>query len=116
MCEHNEFIHLVSREPYEQQLKRKRSAMRAALIHFRKEMNRYTCKETAGEIGALADVAEKDMTPEQRALTQLAWLPSACEENDGLPCRLSDVIASPLVDGYRNKCEFTFGWNFDGEK
>jgi len=27
----------------------------------------------------------------------------------GLPCELWDVRASPVCDGYRNKCEFTVG-------
>eukprot|EP00300_Choanocystis_sp_HF-7_P042899 c9564_g1_i2.p1 GENE.c9564_g1_i2~~c9564_g1_i2.p1 ORF type:complete len:254 (+),score=62.14 c9564_g1_i2:22-762(+) len=29
-------------------------------------------------------------------------------------CELSEVVASPVIDGYRNKCEFTIGIGGDG--
>lgn len=35
--------------------------------------------------------------------------------NDGLPCKLQTIKASPQLDGYRNKCEFSIGKNRDGE-
>lgn len=35
---------------------------------------------------------------------------------EGLPCQLLDIIPSPQIDGYRNKCEFTIGKNSTGEK
>ena len=35
--------------------------------------------------------------------------------NDGLICPFLDVIPSPVVDKYRNKCEFTFGKNPSGD-
>lgn len=33
----------------------------------------------------------------------------------GLPCELLDIKASPIIEGYRNKCEFTIGKNINGE-
>ncbi|KAJ1564744.1 tRNA methyltransferase 2 [Nowakowskiella sp. JEL0078] len=36
--------------------------------------------------------------------------------SDGLLCPLSKVVPSPVLNDYRNKCEFTCGRNLDGEK
>ncbi|OWM68891.1 hypothetical protein CDL15_Pgr025078 [Punica granatum] len=33
----------------------------------------------------------------------------------GLACKLERVVASPLENGYRNKCEFTIGLSLDGK-
>ncbi|RDX57877.1 Zinc finger CCCH domain-containing protein 24, partial [Mucuna pruriens] len=33
----------------------------------------------------------------------------------GLPCKLEGVIASPIVNGYRNKCEFSVGYSLEGK-
>ncbi|KAJ3085294.1 tRNA methyltransferase 2, partial [Physocladia obscura] len=30
-------------------------------------------------------------------------------------CELQDVVPSPVIDGYRNKCEFTVGFDLDGK-
>ncbi|KAH7430889.1 hypothetical protein KP509_08G019000 [Ceratopteris richardii] len=34
----------------------------------------------------------------------------------GLCCQFDGVVASPQVDGYRNKCEFTVGHSIDGKR
>lgn len=34
----------------------------------------------------------------------------------GLCCPFDGVVASPIVDGYRNKCEFTIGCSSDGRR
>ncbi|KAE9620553.1 putative tRNA (uracil(54)-C(5))-methyltransferase transcription factor C3H family [Lupinus albus] len=36
-------------------------------------------------------------------------------EIGGLPCELEGIIASPLVNGYRNKCEFSVGYSLEGK-
>lgn len=33
----------------------------------------------------------------------------------GLPCKLEGIIASPIVNGYRNKCEFSVGFSLEGK-
>ncbi|XP_019166556.1 PREDICTED: zinc finger CCCH domain-containing protein 24 [Ipomoea nil] len=33
----------------------------------------------------------------------------------GLPCKLESVVASPLINGYRNKCEFSVGYSLKGK-
>ncbi|XP_010253649.1 PREDICTED: zinc finger CCCH domain-containing protein 24 isoform X2 [Nelumbo nucifera] len=33
----------------------------------------------------------------------------------GLPCKLEGILESPLVNGYRNKCEFSVGYSFMGK-
>ncbi|KAK4787959.1 hypothetical protein SAY86_019278 [Trapa natans] len=37
------------------------------------------------------------------------------KESAGLACKLEDIVASPLVNGYRNKCEFTIGLSTEGK-
>ncbi|CAL0334046.1 unnamed protein product [Lupinus luteus] len=36
-------------------------------------------------------------------------------ERAGLPCELEGIIASPIVNGYRNKCEFSVGYSMKGK-
>ncbi|KAF7805579.1 zinc finger CCCH domain-containing protein 24 [Senna tora] len=33
----------------------------------------------------------------------------------GLPCKLEGIIGSPIVNGYRNKCEFSVGYSLKGK-
>jgi tRNA (uracil-5-)-methyltransferase len=37
------------------------------------------------------------------------WVDQQRSKYNGLPCELWDIRASPVCDGYRNKCEFTVG-------
>ncbi|KAK1309351.1 Zinc finger CCCH domain-containing protein 24 [Acorus calamus] len=37
-------------------------------------------------------------------------------EIGGLPCQLEGIIESPLVNGYRNKCEFSVGYSLQGKR
>ncbi|KAM0932208.1 putative tRNA (uracil(54)-C(5))-methyltransferase transcription factor C3H family [Dioscorea sansibarensis] len=34
----------------------------------------------------------------------------------GLPCKLEGIIESPLINGYRNKCEFSVGYSSQGKR
>ncbi|KNC99848.1 uncharacterized protein SPPG_05222 [Spizellomyces punctatus DAOM BR117] len=106
------------RKPYEEQLKNKRTVLRQALYKFKKEMFKYFPKEYIRNRfpAPTTTVVTKDMTPEERAIVQLAWFMPALKANDDIPCPLSDPLPSPVVNGYRNKCEFTFGWNLKREK
>ncbi|KAI4386050.1 hypothetical protein MLD38_004018 [Melastoma candidum] len=36
-------------------------------------------------------------------------------ERGGLPCNLEGILESPLIDGYRNKCEFSVGYSLNGQ-
>ncbi|KAL8057586.1 hypothetical protein ABFX02_04G193100 [Erythranthe guttata] len=42
------------------------------------------------------------------------WILNA-REIGGLPCKLEGIIESPLVNGYRNKCEFSVGCSLQGK-
>ncbi|KAK3919611.1 tRNA (uracil-5-)-methyltransferase-like protein A [Frankliniella fusca] len=44
------------------------------------------------------------------------WLKEQREKNDGLPCPLLDIRSSSVIDGYRNKCEFSIGLNPETNK
>jgi tRNA (uracil-5-)-methyltransferase len=34
----------------------------------------------------------------------------------GLPCKLEGILESPVINGYRNKCEFSVGFSLEGKK
>lgn len=36
-------------------------------------------------------------------------------ERGGLPCKLEGIIESPILNGYRNKCEFSVGYSVQGK-
>ncbi|KAL6650202.1 hypothetical protein ACP70R_009127 [Stipagrostis hirtigluma subsp. patula] len=38
------------------------------------------------------------------------------KEIGGLPCKLEGILESPVVNGYRNKCEFSVGYSLEGKK
>ncbi|XP_047315236.1 zinc finger CCCH domain-containing protein 24 [Impatiens glandulifera] len=42
------------------------------------------------------------------------WIRNS-REIGGLPCNLEGIIESPLVEGYRNKCEFSVGYSQQGK-
>ncbi|CAN4119349.1 unnamed protein product [Withania somnifera] len=42
------------------------------------------------------------------------WILKA-REIAGLPCKLEGIIKSPLINGYRNKCEFSVGYSVLGK-
>lgn len=44
------------------------------------------------------------------------WLKEQREKNDGLPCPLLDIRSASVIDGYRNKCEFSIGLNPETKK
>uniref|UniRef100_A0ACD5YCX4 Uncharacterized protein n=1 Tax=Avena sativa TaxID=4498 RepID=A0ACD5YCX4_AVESA len=43
------------------------------------------------------------------------WI-SASKQIGGLSCKLEGILESPVVDGYRNKCEFSVGHSLEGKK
>ncbi|CAN6479326.1 unnamed protein product [Victoria cruziana] len=43
-----------------------------------------------------------------------AWILKS-RDIGGLPCKLEGIIGSPLIEGYRNKCEFSLGYSLTGE-
>ncbi|GAB4859215.1 hypothetical protein Ancab_010675 [Ancistrocladus abbreviatus] len=42
------------------------------------------------------------------------WIVKSSEIG-GLPCKLDGILESPLVNGYRNKCEFSVGYSVQGK-
>lgn len=57
----------------------------------------------------------KEMDPEDRACVQIAWLKGAKALHDNAACNLLPIEGSPVINGYRNKCEFTFGVDIEGK-
>jgi tRNA (uracil-5-)-methyltransferase len=61
--------------------------------------------------------AMRPLHPDARAdWANIPWLDKAAlQSHQGAPCAVEQVIASPLVAGYRSKCEFSFGRDVGGE-
>lgn len=79
--------------PYDQQLTQKKTSMTQILKRLTRNA-RKTC-------------------PSELPLPE--WILSA-KTRGGLPCTLEGILTSPLINGYRNKCEFTVGLSRDGER
>ncbi|KAI9248559.1 S-adenosyl-L-methionine-dependent methyltransferase [Phascolomyces articulosus] len=82
----------LHRIPYEEQLTKKHKTGIAHLNRFKRRMTQL-----------------QDLNDASKA--QIAW---AFEKN-GLPFEILDPIASPEINGYRTKCEFTIGRSPEGE-
>ncbi|CAG8526416.1 8778_t:CDS:10 [Paraglomus occultum] len=77
--------------PYSEQLVKKQKAITQILHKFRNNMRKLS-----------------NVTPEILSVFEA--------RQDKLPCEVLDIIASPVTEGYRTKCEFTIGINIAGEK
>ncbi|KAL4223292.1 tRNA methyltransferase 2 [Mactra antiquata] len=75
--------------PYEEQLKSKEEEMRGFLRRYHRQL-------------------EKNC-PDLRK-----WLSDKRKEFGAIPCELQSIKPSPVIDGYRNKCEFTIGPDLEG--
>ena len=85
---------------YEEQLARKQATVRLTLLTLP---------------AAMLDLAAKVDDTQRRAFRLLPWLqPLALEQHSNLPCQLQEIVASPLTQGYRNKCEFSIGRDANG--
>ncbi|XP_073258535.1 tRNA (uracil-5-)-methyltransferase homolog A-like isoform X2 [Porites lutea] len=60
----------------------------------------------------------KKLTKKLKAIMVLKnnWVEEESAKRDGLCCELLDCVESPVLDGYRNKCEFTIAEGPDGAK
>ena len=86
--------------PYEEQLQRKRKSVLAALKKMPEEFRR----------------ASRGVEAAKRSSWELPWLAASTRSRfEGSPCHLPPVVPSPTTEGYRNKCEFTFGRGVEGE-
>ncbi|KAI9281095.1 S-adenosyl-L-methionine-dependent methyltransferase [Sporodiniella umbellata] len=78
------------RVDYEQQLKQKHRKGTKAMANLKNKLAKLCDDRTRGQIG---------------------W----ATERGMLPCEVLPAIASPQVDNYRTKCEFTIGKNLEGQ-
>ncbi|RHZ45268.1 hypothetical protein Glove_682g22 [Diversispora epigaea] len=81
----------LHRLPYSEQLKFKDDGIKKSLSTFRNKI--------------------KELTKDRYRPN---WVAEEVESN--LPCEVRTIISSPILEGYRNKCEFTIGKNLNGEK
>lgn len=67
----------------------------------------------------ISQVLKKLVRNVRKAISPDASLPQwviNAKLQGGLSCPFDGVVASPIVDGYRNKCEFTIGHSLDGKR
>lgn len=99
---------------YEEQLKHKEGEMKGIL--------RRMCKELVCDILGQKCNIKKKLTAAQIDNPALPeWLKVALKENteekqsEPFLCPMESILASPILEGYRNKCEFTIGVNQNRE-
>ncbi|XP_014207532.1 tRNA (uracil-5-)-methyltransferase homolog A [Copidosoma floridanum] len=44
------------------------------------------------------------------------WMKKQKDKNNGISCELGQIIHTDVIEGYRNKCEFTIGLDVSGKK
>lgn len=86
------------------------SAVTPLVNHSYEEQLDMKQKEMEDFISFLTREFDKSI-PEMRK-----WLKQQKAKNDGKCCRVERIKASPVIDGYRNKCEFTIGMSQDGKE
>ncbi|KAJ1269789.1 hypothetical protein BS78_06G004200 [Paspalum vaginatum] len=68
---------------------------------------------------SMAQILKKLTRNARKACPPAIPLPSwifESKEIGGLPCKLEGILESPVVNGYRNKCEFSVGYSLEGKK
>ncbi|XP_051134439.1 zinc finger CCCH domain-containing protein 24 isoform X2 [Andrographis paniculata] len=68
---------------------------------------------------SLAQILKRLTRNARKACPQGVSLPGwilKAREIGGLPCKLEGIIESPIVNGYRNKCEFSVGCSLQGKR
>ncbi|GBG71316.1 hypothetical protein CBR_g8738 [Chara braunii] len=68
----------------------------------------------ASVVDALKKIVRKSRKCCQRGQLLPDWIYSS-RDRGGLPCDFLGVARSPVVDGYRNKCEFAIGYSADNK-
>ncbi|KAL0081403.1 S-adenosyl-L-methionine-dependent methyltransferase [Phycomyces blakesleeanus] len=79
--------------PYDEQLKTKNKSGIKHIFKLKKEIARL-----------------KDVSDEGKA--QISW----AFDHENKPCKFLDPIASPEINGYRTKCDFSIGTDLEGNK
>ena len=128
--------------PYLDQISQKQERFQKVLFNFRRKIfdffpkKHHTKKESPKEDAQKEQVTEETGESAEKVATEtlpiieesekvdplvrleeeMSWIRGASKANSGLPCPLLDLVESPIQTHYRNKCEFTFGVNPDGER
>ncbi|KAJ3384998.1 tRNA methyltransferase 2 [Entophlyctis sp. JEL0112] len=92
----NDQVTPLWRIPYEDQLNSKLSRFKKGLANLKRELYSFTNKRDTPE-------------DKRKELDYIVNMGRDCI------CELQKVVPSPVVDGYRNKCEFTVGFDLDGK-
>ncbi|KAI8912504.1 S-adenosyl-L-methionine-dependent methyltransferase [Gorgonomyces haynaldii] len=95
------------RTPYEQQLKEKEDQMKKEIRRLHAELQKTTRSKR---------LSEEEIKERLNLSEELYWMKQAQKDNQGFICPVRDIVPSPALVGYRNKCEFTFGRNLNHEK
>ncbi|RUP50139.1 hypothetical protein BC936DRAFT_140227 [Jimgerdemannia flammicorona] len=86
--------------PYDRQLSKKTTDMAKILSDFRNKMKKMPNKQET----------------RLKVETAKMWLAWSLDNSLSLPFKTLDTIPSPNTEGYRTKCEFTIGFDLDGNR
>ena len=105
------------RKSYQEQLQVKQDRFKKVLRSLKSDIYKLIPKRKKPQVktnndGTVSGVPSEECDESKRQ--QLEWIKEKVKENDGFPCALLDIIPSPVEKEYRNKCEFTFGKDIDG--
>ena len=105
--------------PYNEQLEKKNELVLKMLKIFEKRLSQYFPRKIKKKPTAIIKNQSyqeriKNMPSEVRALEQLAWIKEAKKECFGKICNIDSIVGSPVTLGYRNKVEFSFGKDLNG--
>ena len=101
------------RKSYAEQLELKQGEARQPLWKFQNEL--FKIRHSRMRDQDKSQLTETERENAKRGVEQLAWLSQPKDKSTGLLFVLKPIIASPVEQHYRNKCEFTFGKTPDGK-
>ncbi|KAJ3129991.1 tRNA methyltransferase 2 [Nowakowskiella sp. JEL0407] len=99
-------------QPYETQLIKMQESMRKVMKSWKRKLAECLKGPVYNDFQKSTVEWVRSIDEPYETITESGptWTP------DGLLCSLSAVIPSPILTGYRNKCEFTCGMNLSNEK
>ncbi|KAJ3207110.1 tRNA methyltransferase 2 [Dinochytrium kinnereticum] len=95
----NDQVTPLWRKPYETQLLEKTNSFKNAFGTVKKKLTEFLFNK---------DISKENKEP-------LMWLKTHTAKNRRGICTVHDCVPSPILTGYRSKCEFTFGFDLEGK-
>ena len=109
--------------PYSEQLEKKNEIVHKLVKQLEKKLLHYIPRKIKRKPSCIVpgesyDDRIKNMSSDCRAIEQLSWIKEVKKggETEGMICGVEKINGSPVTEGYRNKVEFSFGRDLEGNK